>query len=197
MEKKNEIGFAGFLRNVFNKTTPIPFKVETVKVAKNSFILNEGDIENYIYCVKEGIVEIGMYHNTSDHQIIDFFFEKEFFCDFSNLMLSKPTKSYALAITDCSLERIHKDDFLSDESDKSLIVNQLLRYLLSITLFRRLRKEELRSFEGEERYLAVISDSPNILKDIPVKKVAKYLNIHPQSLSRIRANINKKNSGQR
>lgn len=43
--------------------------------------------------------------------------------------------------------------------------------------------------DGMERYLSILQHHPELLQHVPLKKLASYLLITPQSLSRIRANI--------
>lgn len=45
--------------------------------------------------------------------------------------------------------------------------------------------------DTKERYLALIKEHPELLKSVTLKKIASYLWVTPQSLSRIRSNIDK------
>ncbi|MCD8182571.1 MAG: Crp/Fnr family transcriptional regulator [Bacteroides sp.] len=45
---------------------------------------------------------------------------------------------------------------------------------------------------AKERYLALMERNPELLQDVPLKYLASYLYITPQSLSRIRAGLRKK-----
>ena len=45
---------------------------------------------------------------------------------------------------------------------------------------------------AEERYRALMAESPELLQVVPLKHIASYLWITPQSLSRIRAKLGKK-----
>lgn len=45
--------------------------------------------------------------------------------------------------------------------------------------------------DGHERYLSILDKHPELLQFVPLNKLASYLLITPQSLSRIRANIKK------
>ncbi len=44
----------------------------------------------------------------------------------------------------------------------------------------------------KERYLTLMEENPELLQDVPLKYLASYLYITPQSLSRIRAGLRKK-----
>ena len=45
--------------------------------------------------------------------------------------------------------------------------------------------------KAKERYLTLIKETPELLQYVPLKYIASYLWITPQSLSRIRAEIKK------
>lgn len=42
---------------------------------------------------------------------------------------------------------------------------------------------------AEDRYLAILKNEPNIAQQVPLKYIASYLGIRPQSLSRIRRDL--------
>lgn len=43
--------------------------------------------------------------------------------------------------------------------------------------------------DGMDRYLSLLKRHPELLQHVPLKKLASYLHVTPQSLSRIRANL--------
>lgn len=67
---------------------------------------------------------------------------------------------------------------------------------------RRLFEEQFLALENwmlsggapraEERYRTLMEESPELLQYVPLKHIASYLRITPQSLSRIRAKLGKK-----
>lgn len=66
-------------------------------------------------------------------------------------------------------------------------------------LGRRLMEQQLLTIENwlisagspkaKERYLTLIKETPELLQYVPLKHIASYLWVTPQSLSRIRAGI--------
>ena len=73
--------------------------------------------------------------------------------------------------------------------------------LLKANLGRKLFEREFLNVEtwlinggasqARERYLALLEDNPELLRHVPLKYIASYLYITPQSLSRIRAELAK------
>ena len=45
--------------------------------------------------------------------------------------------------------------------------------------------------DGGQRYLAFIKKMPELFNSVPLKEIAGYIGVTPQSLSRIRAGVNK------
>ena len=61
---------------------------------------------------------------------------------------------------------------------------------------RKIFEREILSYgappTAKERYLTLMEENPELLQDVPLKYLASYLYITPQSLSRIRAGLRKK-----
>jgi hypothetical protein len=80
-----------------------------------------------------------------------------------------------------------KREALLRENQASLISNQLsLHVAQQLFLSRARREKDFLTLSAEERYRTLFEKDPDVLKHIPVNKIAKYLGIQPESLSRIR-----------
>lgn len=90
------------------------------------------------------------------------------------------------ALTDCEVEYFDRDQIYSNYT-KSLEVNKLGRILVEQAYLRKAKREmEFLSKTAEEQYLQLIEQHSQYIQQIPVNKWARYLGIHPESLSRIR-----------
>jgi CRP-like cAMP-binding protein len=68
--------------------------------------------------------------------------------------------------------------------------NQLGRLMAESLYIRKTQRElDLLTKTAEERYKDLLEKGKTIMEEIPVNKIARYLGIHPESLSRIRANL--------
>lgn len=81
-----------------------------------------------------------------------------------------------------------------------VVLNELYASSIGLAnLGRRLMEQQLLSIENwlissgspraRERYLTLIRETPELLQHVPLKHIASYLWVTPQSLSRIRAGI--------
>lgn len=182
---------SNFIEKELGKTEPLPFKTEIIQVKKNTFLKKYGTVEENIYFLVSGIIETGK-HETQKNTIMEFYFPGEFCADIYSLITQKPSTGYISTITDCTIEVIsHRD--LQEAYKTSRFANEFGRIILEISIVKRILKEGNIYKTAKDRYLDLIKKRPEIIKNIPVVKIAKYLGIDPNSLSRIRKTLVKQN----
>lgn len=162
------------------------FKLEKVK--KGTQILNSGTEEKKLRFLNKGVVR--EYYSTSDKETnINFYTEPQFITDLSSFNSNSKTKKYQEALTDVELLAIDKSSFrkLLNEYDcgKSFIDLSFQRLLRNKELFEYNRITK----SPEELYNELFIYRPNWLEKIPQYHIASYLNITPETLSRIRKRI--------
>jgi len=147
------------------------------KVCRHKAYVNKGCLRNYV------IDEHG-------HERILFFpFEDWWVADIDSYYSGEPGTNFIQAIEDCELLEISKDNFQLLEKK----IPKLSQWY-SVKMTRRattsIRKiEELKTMSPKERYLDLIEKRPDIFQRIPLQYIASYLNIEPQSLSRLRKQL--------
>lgn len=181
---KPKLSVSNYIKEKLKSTEGLPFETEIVHYKKNAFIKNTGEIEENIYFLISGIAEIGVYIKNKQN-IVDFYFPGDFFCDSYSMVLGKPSNAYIFCITDCIIEKI-PNKLLSKEYENSLITNRFIRHVLEVAAIRRILKEINMYRTVKERYLTLMVKRPEVTQNIPISKIAKYLGIDPNSLSRIR-----------
>ncbi|KGK28665.1 Crp/Fnr family transcriptional regulator [Cellulophaga baltica] len=162
------------------------FKLETIK--KGTLILNEGTEEKSLRFLNKGIVR-EFYATSKKETNINFFTEPQFITDLSSFNTDSKTKKYQEALSDIELLAIDKSNFrnLLNEYDcgKSFIDLSFQRLLKNKELFEYNRITK----SPEELYNELFIYKPNWLEKIPQYHIASYLNITPETLSRIRKRI--------
>jgi len=168
------------------KETPFPTYRKVLK--KNEIITPFGQIERKAYFLIDGIMESSI-EKDEEIRIIDFVFPNNFICSYTSFLLQTPSEIQTRAITDCEIEYFLKSD-LEKAYENSIIANQFGRYVTEQFFISKLKREnDFLTKTAKEVYLNLIQERPEILEKIPIYKIAKYLGIHPESLSRIRAEI--------
>jgi len=166
----------------------LPFSLHKYVIKKGTVLTDYESIEKRIYFINSGIIELTIENQTSE-KILDFFFPNEAVTCLTSFLLQTPSYVKMTALTDCEIEYFDRDEIYSNYP-KSLEVNKLGRILAEQAYLRKAKREmELLSKTAEETYLQLIEQHSQYIQQIPVNKLAKFLGIHPESLSRIRRKI--------
>ena len=166
----------------------MPFPVHKKSFKKNAIVTGMGQIENKVYFIMKGILEINIFRG-GDNRIVDFYFPNSFVCALTSFLLQTPSEAEIIAITDCDVEYVKHDD-IHKAYQTSIQANQLGRHLIEQAyLVKFQREKDFLTKTAEVRYLELMKFRPELLKVLQVHKIAEYLGIRPESLSRIRKAI--------
>lgn len=179
---------SAFIHDVLRLKGPIPFETLPLRFEKKSLVTQIKDIENHIYFLQQGIIEVGI-QKDDEEKVIDFIFAGQFFSSYTSFLLRKPSDVYISCLTECVVEAIAYES-LQEAYKESLLANQFGRIITETAFMTRVQREkDFLSKTAEERYLELIEKRPEVIQLIPGARIAKYLGIHPESLSRIRKAI--------
>ncbi|MCM4152582.1 Crp/Fnr family transcriptional regulator [Arenibacter sp. N53] len=185
--------FREFYNSILNSSVvsyeDLPYPVEKIHFKKGSIITDYGQIENAVYFLNTGIVEMTVKSYVSE-KMIDFFFEKQMFTSLTSFLTQRPSDVQMTALTDCVAEMISWEDLMA-AYDSSLDANKLGRIVIEQAYLNKAQREkDFLAKTAEERYAEMFRTHAKYISNIPVNKIAKYLGIHPESLSRIRSKMN-------
>lgn len=177
------------LNTSYSSNSELDFPIQKLVFKKGEVITQYGQIEIALYYMNHGIVEMTIKSYVSE-KIIDFFFENEMVCGFTSFLTQLPTDVQIKALTDCEVEVIKHEDLMKAYKH-SLGANKFGRIATEQGYIRKSNREkDLLTKTAEERYVELFQAKSQYISYIPVNKIAKYLGIHPESLSRIRKNLN-------
>ncbi len=152
---------------------------------KGELIIKEGIVEGYMSFIVEGMVRVFFYRDGKEFSL-DFFFPGSFVSSYESFLIQSPSTLNVEALATTTLVRIHYDDL-----QKIFTINpKVERFVKVMTeeIFRRLseRVQDLLSLSASDRYEKLLETNPQYVQMIPLKLLATYLNVTPESLSRIR-----------
>ncbi len=156
-------------------------------VAPNEFILKEGKICKHLYFVESGLLHF--YINKAGNNITKFFtIAPYFFTSQTSYNTQTPANESIQAIEQSVIWQIN------DKQAKELYrLKSWTAFAIKLTqevqFFTETILEELQTETAEYRYQKRKRTEPELLKRIPLKILASYLGIAPQSLSRIRKKL--------
>ncbi|MCY7350395.1 MAG: Crp/Fnr family transcriptional regulator [Cytophagaceae bacterium] len=162
--------------------------IEPVEFRKRTFLTRQGEVENYVYFITQG--SLRQYFVRNDREIcLDFGFRHNLVSSYVSFLTREPSLVAIQAITDIKALRVDFDTVqqLNGSSKNSERFGRLIAEQLYITKLKR--EMVLLSMSAEEKYRHLMTNQPDFIQIIPVKDIASYLGIHPESLSRIRKNI--------
>lgn len=182
-----------FINNSFSKSfgsnEELPIKIYTKKILKKQIVTDFDEVEKYCYFLVSGVAQIGTLTENFEYKIIDFLFPNRFFNVYISFLSQEPSTAQVKTITDCEVEYFTYYD-LQKIYETSLFVNQVGRSLTESSFILKYQREvDFLTKSAEERYLDLLSKYSDVLMHVPIKSIALYLGIHPESLSRIRKNI--------
>lgn len=156
------------------------------KYDKNSGLCSIGEVEKNFYFINSGIVEATIFNNKEEERIIEFFFPGQFVASFTSLLSQQPSNVFQSCITECVLEVIDFSKFKEACNSSQVSGSYYIKLLENAYIQRSNREKDFLTLSAEERYSKLIESRTEVIQQIPVNKIAKYLGIHPESLSRIR-----------
>ncbi|MCU0436898.1 MAG: cyclic nucleotide-binding domain-containing protein [Raineya sp.] len=156
--------------------------------SKGDIILRGGDIERYLTIVIYGITRHYII-NKGDEINFEFCFEYEFTASYTSFIEQKPSVFFIEALEDTTLG-CFSYDFLNHLYDSNSGSNRFGRIAMEqYFIWREKRELSLLTDTAIERYKKMLENNPEYVTTIPLKHLASYLNIKPESLSRIRKEI--------
>lgn len=161
------------------------------QLAKDEIYLNEGHTCRKMALVTKGAVR--MYYNIKgEERCKDFQFEGQFTGSLASLITQTPSKFSIAALEDTTIVEFNGSD-LNALYDKYKVWERFGRiYITKGFLYKEQREASLLFDSSTTRYENLMREQPQHIQRIPLKHLASYLGIKPESLSRIRKNVAKK-----
>jgi len=159
------------------------------KVAKDTYLEEMGRIPKYHNFIVSGFMRNFYINDKGEEITVDLNDGPRFFTSYFHFMNQTVSNETLHCITDCEILQItHADAYLTSLTSHT-------QKDFTVRLFEKIQEEnkqrinDLATLTGEQRYLKLMRDKPNIVKNVPLKYIASWLGIKPESLSRIRREI--------
>lgn len=153
--------------------------------SKGEFILKEGEIERNLYFIESGAIRVFLL-SEHEEQCIRFGFEGSIINSLGSYFRENPSEFYIEALRKTTLRVISKEK-VSALVNKDF--NSLTGYksLLETVIAQQIEREvDLLTASPTERLNRVLQRSPDLFQHIPLRYIASYLRMTPETLSRIR-----------
>ncbi|WP_408648505.1 Crp/Fnr family transcriptional regulator [Tenacibaculum pacificus] len=159
--------------------------MQTNNYKKGSIILRANKKEKQLRFLNKGIVR--EYYASSEKEInINFYTKPQFISDLLPFINNLETKKYQECLSDSEILSIGKQSFfnlLEKHNCAKLLIEKSFQNLLkhkNILEFNKITKTP------DELYQELFTYKPEWIKKVPQYHIASYLNITPETLSRIK-----------
>lgn len=159
-------------------------------LAKNTFILRQGEPCNHINFVNSGILRAYYLNPNGKDATVMFALEGWWITDMYCFLNELPAMVNIQVVENCSIFKLSKENLDSLYADKPEF-NKFFRILMQNAYCReQLRTIQNLSLPAKDRYERFLKKYPQIAKKVTLKQIASYLGITPEFLSSIRSKKN-------
>ncbi|MET3124999.1 CRP-like cAMP-binding protein [Arcicella rosea] len=163
--------------------------LEEVSFPKKAFLTVRGEVEKYAYFIIEGAVKYEAFTQDGKGICVDLGFKGNFVSSFASCLSQQVSHISIQAVTAVNAFRLYYPKVL-ELMEKSKNAERFHRLIAEQLYVRESKRTySLISKNAKQRYLYLLENQPDALRLIPIKDLASYLGIHPDSLSRIRNHI--------
>ena len=161
------------------------FKEQTARqdVARNEVLTKIGSTENRLYYVHEGLV-CAFYINDGEEQVIRFGYQGSIMNALPSFFGGRPSELEIRAVRSSLVSSISRTEFL--ELSRTAELSEAYIDLLELFTIQQMEREfDLLTASPAERLERVRARSPQLFQEVPLKYIASYLRMTPETLSRI------------
>ncbi len=156
-----------------------------MKFAKGEFVLREGEVCSSIYWVAKGLVRQFYYKNGKE--LTEYMAtENTIFMSIESLFKEEPSHQQIQTLEPTILFALPKPA-LEREAVRNVNIQMLYRKILEESLIiSQVHADMLRFESAQERYAKLVKRSPQLILRAPLVYIASYLQMTPETLSRVR-----------
>lgn len=155
---------------------------------RKELVLEIGQKENFLSFVEHGILRFNIPKLDYDFSF-GFVFPNAFVSGYDSFITQQPSHYNIEPVTDAVLWQISYDD-LNDIYDNTKVGERIGRKIAEQLYIKKMKRElSLLQDTAQKKYQNLFEEQPELIKNIPLKYIASYIGIRPQSLNRIRRQI--------
>jgi CRP-like cAMP-binding protein len=157
----------------------------TVELKRNEFLKVKGSVDTHIYHINEGTLRVFIEDEFEEHTI-RLGYAGNFIAALDSFISDQPSELYIQALKKCSVSAYKKSDykaFLNSSAEATALWQSMNEWLI----YQQLEREkDILTQSPKTRYERVLQRSPRLFQEIPMKYIASYLRMSPETLSRLR-----------
>lgn len=156
-----------------------------MKFQKGEKILNEGEVDTNIYWIVKGLVRLFYYKNDkelTEHMAT----ENNIVMSIESLFKEEPSHLQIMALEPTLIYALPRQ-LLEQKAMRSVNIQILYRKILEESLINsQIHADMLRFETAQSKYMKLVKLQPQLVLRAPLVYIASYLQITPETLSRVR-----------
>lgn len=159
-----------------------------VQLKKNEVFMEQGQVCHKVGLILKGLMKCVLDKN-GEELVFEFSYENSFISDYYSFVTQTPSEKEIRCMEDTTVYVITRERLEKLAREHSFMVR--LSNEINAKLFLRMHNR-LKSFlldDATERYRKLISERQDLAQRIPQYLLASYLNVKPETISRIRKKI--------
>lgn len=170
-----------FIKNIFNDATSTVSKT----FLKGDYIIKQGQVEESLYYIESGAVRV--FHVTEfEEQTIRFGYQGSMITSLASFITGNPSDLYIESLRKTTVRIIPRKKLYEFVNASAEHQSQYIHLLEGLIVQQMEREVDLLTQSPTKRLERVLARSPNLFQEIPLKYIASYLRMTPETLSRIR-----------
>ncbi len=153
---------------------------------KDSVLLKEHTVSNYIYFIEKGVARI-FYHKNEKEVTEWIAMDNQFFLSIESFFQRTPSHLVIHTLEPSEVYGIHHDDFMRLAHEHHEVERLLRKMVTASLILSQVRMDSIQFETAQQRYDRLITTSPEILQRVPLSYIASFLGVTLETLSRIRS----------
>lgn len=156
----------------------------TITLQRNEYLKVKGSIDTNIYFIESGSLRVFVLDDCEE-QTIRFGYKDNLVVSLDSYLTGKPSDFFIQAIKRTVVKIITKQQlqmFLKTENN----ITWWTTILESLVLQQLEREVDILTTSPKSRYERVLKRSPQLFQEIPLRHIANYLRMSPETLSRLK-----------
>lgn len=159
-----------------------------MKFQKGELIIKEGEVCKNIYWIVKGLIR--QFYFKNGKELTEYMATENHICMcIESLFKEEPTRLQIMALEPTVIYALPKAS-LEQEAIKNVNIQMLYRKILEESLIlSQVHADMLRFESAQDRYAKLVKRSPQLVLRAPLVYIASYLQMTPETLSRVRASV--------
>jgi CRP-like cAMP-binding protein len=159
-----------------------------MKVLRGHQLVAEGDVCNYMFYVEKGMV---LQHYSKNNVTVTehISHEGDMVICIESFFLRQPSKIVASTIEPSIVYGIPYDEMHALARHSYELCQLIFKFYQRSLIISQQKADTLRFETAKERYVRTMHENPEIIRRAPLHNVASYLQMTPETLSRVRAQV--------